>query len=286
MKIELAENLSDYIQSAQLTKMVFAFVSAPKFGNKQLFWWVKCRDFLADAVRASVTKTPFRIYRFNFINKAKSPLDTRRVRLLVSFENYTNNSASIINGSIAVDKKELRENKVVMRMAQTILNHFEEKNGLRRTTIKYIPQDGVPMWYVNGPSIWLRSPALISLFTLLIRSAKLLTPAAADEPVKWLHYISKLDKGTKTKDYPKTLSRSYSAVSSDYSMINQVYQHIDAILSEAAGKRGFAKAYTRNTSRTIFHYNAGVVTFCTMLTRRADNEIYRCKDNGVKALFA
>lgn len=138
----------------QKSGMRFAFISAPKDGNMQSTPWVKCRDYLHDAFRAFIHKDACGIYGFSYNAKTDPPIDTRRTRMLVKDDSLSDTciKKNVLNGV-------------------KIINIYEEIAGLKTKTRRYQVSPGI--WVINGPNLWLRSPALTSMFTFLLRLGEL-----------------------------------------------------------------------------------------------------------------
>lgn len=142
----------------QKTGMVFAFVTSPKEGSKACHEWVKCRDYLHDAVRVQLTGKPMKVYGFEFSVKKNPPVDLTKMRMLVSKNNMTSKS-------LGTFRKQ-------MKAALALVNHFEKQarvslSKMQEVETKDSGKAGIFMF--TGSRMWLSSPCLVSMYTFLIR---------------------------------------------------------------------------------------------------------------------
>lgn len=142
----------------QQTGMLFAFISSPENGSKVCHEWVKCRDFLHDAVRSQITEIPCSIYGFTFDSKKNPTIDMKKMRMLISKE-------VIKEDDIAGFKKK-------MESGLALVNHFEKYAKVSLSKLEEIDSKGSNKKVVYsfvGPQMWMTSPFLISMYTFLIR---------------------------------------------------------------------------------------------------------------------
>jgi hypothetical protein len=147
------------IEAYQQTEFKFSFAGPPDKDKifKQCHIWTKCRDFLPDAVRATIINKTFSIYGFNFNPNSNPMLDLNTMRMLV----YKSDLKS-------VDKIEF-ENKMFFGL--NLLNHYEEIMKIDFSVLYSAKKDYYdrPVYLFVGDGEWMRSPFLISLYTFLIR---------------------------------------------------------------------------------------------------------------------
>lgn len=145
----------------QQTGFHFAFVTAPKNGNKQACKMVKCRDFLHDAVRAAHQGNSCSIFGFAYNAKSDPPIDLRRMRMLVQKPDLAKGSEKEFEEKMKAGLKMLNHYE---RMAKVSLSKLfkvkaKDKNGkTKRETYLFV-----------GPVFWMKSPFLTSMYTFLIR---------------------------------------------------------------------------------------------------------------------
>jgi hypothetical protein len=143
----------------QQTGMMFAFVGPPKDGLKVCHPWVKCRDFLHDAVRSQITGKPCAIYGFNFKPASNPPIDLKRMRMLVTKGSFrSEDEMTIFKAKIAA--------------ALVLINHFERQAKSSLSMVQEVDATGSGkrlVFMFTGPGMWVKSPFLISMYTFLIR---------------------------------------------------------------------------------------------------------------------
>jgi hypothetical protein len=148
VKLKKYPNNIRYSEIFQSISLLFAFVNKKENIYSQIFFPVKCRDFLGDCIWSKATGLPAQIYSFSFDNN-KTPLDTNYLRMSLTFptievlDNFKNNFSSL-------NKKEATVNPVITRT-----NYFETDDPL--TLI--IEAD--PIWQSN---VW-----KISLYTYYLK---------------------------------------------------------------------------------------------------------------------
>lgn len=155
-----SQNLSEIYQQ---TGVLFSFVSSSKDGASQCHEWVKCRDFLHDAVRYSIPIDPTlfcNIYGFNFDPSYNPLVDMKKMRMLVT-------KAQTVDKTVVDFKRK-------MKSAVRLLNHYETMAGVGKTRIKAVkPDDGNShhrsIFLFTGPVMWMSSPYLVSMYSFLIR---------------------------------------------------------------------------------------------------------------------
>jgi hypothetical protein len=136
----------------QTSGVQFSFITTPANGNKQCHPWVKCRDFLHDAIRAYITKEAVEVYNFEYDRKINPPIDLRRTRLIVK------------------DTKNKKNDFIAhMFRALHIINIYENIAGTTTSNITFHDSEDGTICYFNGPGIWMKACALISMYTFLIR---------------------------------------------------------------------------------------------------------------------
>lgn len=147
----------------QQVAMRFAFCSVKrekgKLSVKQLHPFVLCRDFLSDALWATVSRKYVSIYRFEF-DGAEKQIDLHEMHMLVRFT-----------------KAQAFHN------ALRILNYYEQRiPSWKKTRMVILPKkhkDQSVALFI-GSKRWLSSFPILSLFTLLVRSGA--SESALEEP--------------------------------------------------------------------------------------------------------
>lgn len=142
----------------QQTGMIFSFVSSPENGSQMCHEWVKCRDFLHDAVLAQLTNSPCSVYGFTFNPDLNPKVDMKRMRMIVSKD-----------GLKALDVDNFRTK---MQSGLKLLNHFEKYARVSLSKLQELNPKGSnkeSVFLFIGPHMWMTSPFLISMYSFLIR---------------------------------------------------------------------------------------------------------------------
>ena len=134
--------------------MEFAFVSEDFQQIHQLVW---CKDFLQDAIWGHLNQKKVSIYGFTYDPETMPPLFMDKTRLLITNWKDQNFNHKLLNNCLP------------------FLNAFEKKLKMQRTIVfkcQKTPtrygKSGV--WMLEGSKRWMKSPPMISLYTLLIRA--------------------------------------------------------------------------------------------------------------------
>ena len=156
VKVELWQGNEHLNEIYQLIGVKYAFLTSKEEGNKQCHPWIKCRDFLHDALRAHVAKKKEGIFGFRYESGVNPPLDLEKMRLLVKRDANK-------------DEKNISENtKEIMDCALAILNCVEKYTNVKPLT-KLYETNQKDIYLFEGAKDWMESTFMISLYTLLIR---------------------------------------------------------------------------------------------------------------------
>lgn len=234
-KLELNFKAGAFSEIYQQTGMKFAFLSAPKDGNKQCHKFVLCRDFLNDAVKYTITKKEVAVYGFKY-NKDNPPVDLTKMRMLVT------------------KTSEDKELPAKMLTSLKLLHIFETRMGLVKSSLFKVKGDQ-PVWLFVGSGTWVKSPFLVSLYTFLIRLGDKL---AFLEDVTSENVMEKL-KVIKEK-----------CEDNDAGYLNSFLDKIDMILagykSLLLGTSRFDKIYSAELPIVSFHNGSGIKSLCDAST--------------------
>lgn len=185
LKVEWLPTTGSLSEIYQSTQMQFAFLSSPKDGSKQCHPFVLCRDFLHDAARCVLQKNSCQIYGFRYAHGENPPVDMKKMRMMVTKKNM----------------KKVDENTFLERMKHglKIVQHYETIADWTKSKLVRIKDDKYPnVWLFVGPSGWMKSPFLISMYTFLIRLGDKYETISkfntTEELVQKLEEISKLKK--------------------------------------------------------------------------------------------
>ncbi len=224
------KNLSEIYQTSKIT---FAFLSAPRDGNKQCHQFVKCRDFLQDALRTSLTGVASKIYGFEFDVKKNPPIDNRKTRM-------------IIRSNMADKEFE----KVILK-AEKLLHHYEHMAGVVSTSISKNGKD----YILCSSNFWMFSPVLISLYTLLIRLGEYDLNFTKFDNVSLLKAYDTLAKSTKTDN-------EVSYVRSVKAYIHKIVINSHYVFTTLR-KNNYDDIYFKDATIHTFHNDSGIVALCT-----------------------
>jgi len=130
----------------------FCFVSAPDTDRRQVTRFVSCRNCLHDYISMSIGVKPGGF-------TANAPIDLEKLRMLVQ---------------IGLDEEpkhqDIESYKERVFSAKRAINLIESKLGWESSTITTVVHEYFkPVWLITGPSNWMKSPAMLSLFTLVVR---------------------------------------------------------------------------------------------------------------------
>jgi len=225
------DHLAEIYGSPQMT---FSFLSAPKEGNKQCCLPVRCRDFLQDAIRATLTKKPASIYGFKFDYEKNPKLDILRTRMLIN---------------IPKERTVLKTADKIIEDGLKLIHYYENLAGIvTKTTVKSNEEGYV----VVGSNFWMFSPAVISLYTLLFRLGEYDLKFETDKDDLVKAYESLVNKKETYSDYAIEYLREVYKVLEDF--VRYYKLSID-------GKK-FDNIYYEDIPIRSFHGNSGIVSFC------------------------
>lgn len=140
------------LEQAISTGMEFSFISKD---NKQCIPFVFCRDFLQDAVHGYINKRKVEIYEFKY-----------------DYENHPSICLERAKIAIANQSDDYLDFKIPNIL--DFIHQIEQNIGLSKTIIKKCinpPQKYIRsgVWILNGSPRWMKSPPMLSLYTLMIR---------------------------------------------------------------------------------------------------------------------
>lgn len=250
------QNLSEIYQSVEIK-----FALAGEDGDivKQSHPWVKCRDFLHDALRSQITGTESYIYGFKFNPKIPSfpKISLNKTLLMVSQQTID-------------DVKVFREN---LSRALPFIHYYENLAGVANSTLKKIPltfckdkQDFKHVWLFEGSLFWIAAPYMISMLTLLLRlGGKLPKVTAVDDPEKI--YKTIVDKYE--TEWEKLVKEAKSFVKDNdivylqtcYNKLSNVVKLKDKLLS-VHGTDELSKMYDSTIDIGSFHNLSGIFNAC------------------------
>ena len=223
----------------QQTGLIFSFVTAPKNGLAQCHPWVKCRDYLHDAVRTTITGIPSHIYGFKF-DKTNPLVDLRRMRMLVSKHNMEG-------------PEEITQFKNKMKAGLVLLNHFEKVAKVGLSAVKDVEHEGSGKNHVvmfTGSLMWVRSPQLVSMYTFLIRLGdKELSFTSSADLTKQLGELADSGKADNDVTYLK----------SSWNKLHEVVKNRKTLFPMQDGVHDI---YYMEHNINSFHNQGGILSLC------------------------
>lgn len=235
VKVQMYSN-KHYAEEYQVTGFHYAFVSSPKDGNRMCHWWVKCRDFLQDALRNQLTGRNDQIYGFAYRPKDDPPVDTETTRIMVK---------RIPKPASETLRKEFDE---MMISGLKLINFYEKKYSFKPlSTITRVDHDDYPYLFV-GPGVWSQGSVMISIYTFLIRLGYF-KPAFTDEKSLMAAYDKIIGNGQQTNDtrYLRTVYKNL-----DPALVN-IEKHLFV-------QKGKTKILFHDSNMSSFHHHSGIVS--------------------------
>lgn len=237
----------------QPTGFHYAMVSSPKEGRKQCHTWIKCRDFLQDALRNALTGRADQIYSFKYDPKVDPKVDFRRTRVVVKRIPHPDNDAK---------RQEFTE---MMKSGLDLVNHFEDYAGWTPKSKLYRVKgdDKQYSFLFLGPGEWTQSAVGISMYTLLIRLGFFKISFKGEEDLK--------------KKFEEIMSKHSS---NDIGYLRTTYKHFykvldnyDLVKFQQDGKK---KILFEDDNINGFHHHSGIVSLCQFRTpNRELNEKFK-----------
>jgi hypothetical protein len=229
----------------QKTGMVFSFVSSAAEGLKQCHTWVKCRDFLHDAVRVQITDKQCSIYGFRFSKGVNPPIDLAKMRMLVS------------KNALKDSKEDLITFNLQIKSGLKIIRCFEKVAGVKPSVLKTINTDGSSykaIYMFIGDGMWMKSPFMVSLYTFLIRLGD-----------KMLIFETEEELFESLKALAKTSVPGGNGTDNDLTYLPDCYKHLFTIARKhkelfPVDKNGMHDIYTKDIEIGSFHNNSGILS--------------------------
>lgn len=231
-------NLSEIYQSFN---MKFAFANETEKEIIQCHQWVKCRDFLHDAVRTMLTGNKSSIYGFSFEKGVNPDIAMDSIKMLVSKQD-------IKSGLLF---------RPLLNRSLKLINHFENMAGEELSTIRKVQGDTKGgykhVWLVSGPKFWLSTPYLISLYTFLLR--------LGDKKFKFN------DGNSLRKAFEKHCSKDDGNGGNDTKYLKKVWDKLERVITAhdqiaELRKDGFSRLYFEKSGINSFHDRSGIVSTC------------------------
>jgi len=230
-------NLNEIYQEID---MKFSFVNEIDGKLHQCHQWVKCRDFLHDAVRTTITGKKSSIYGFTFDIGENPLVDLENMNILVAYK----------------DAKFWPLVRAQLSRGLRLINQIEANVGEELSVITKVQANKGSyynhVWVIKGPKMWMSSPFLVSLYTFLIRlgAQKFKVGKCLEETIK------NIDK--------------YKVTAKECHDINYLNDTLKYIVSTVKCRKSFSfynpdgisDTYYRALDINNFHNRAGIVSLC------------------------
>ena len=244
-KIEVQWFQSKYSLSeiSQGSGFLFSFLSAPRDGNKQTHQYIKCRDFLHDAIRSHITGKPCPVYGFIYTKGTDPPIDMRRTRLLVT--------------KAGSSEKKYKETMQEIKCGLKIVNYFENIMEIKPSKLYKVSNSDKPTWIFNGSGVWMKAPALISLYTFLIRLGyqKIDIDTYQD-------FIEKVaEKERKNNVYSNRDPKYLKTIGDKLITVAENYKELFCLKQGKAGQ-SYDPIYTEDIKIHVYHDYSGILSLC------------------------
>ena len=260
-----SQPLSEIYQSVE---MKFSMAGEDKDGNVlQCHPWVKCRDFLHDAIRSQVTGVASSIYGFRFDPSQDifPEISIGKTMLLVSQQTIK-------------DVKKYREH---LSRALKFINYYENLAGVANATLKKVPMkycEGLTsykhVWLFEGDTFWISAPYMISMLTMLLRlGAKLPKKTVVDAPEEvYKNIIEKHESMWKeSKENGKTPKKDNDIVymQTCYDKLSKLVT-LKGELAKIHGEGVLSAMYDPKVGIGDFHNTTGILSACKGITWNND----------------
>jgi hypothetical protein len=232
----------------------FSFAHFDKDQNLvQCHPWVKCKDFLHDAVRTQLSNISTYIYNFKFENGENPPIDLTKTVMLVA------NS----NGAADTDTE--------LKNSLSLLEYFEKVAKVKRSRMEEVSTSGQKkfkrVFLLVSSKMWLTSPILVSMYSFLIRLGatsgfsvtKECTRTEIEKQLASLQTNNKL---------PNECQKDIKYLNSVWDKLYKTIQHRKTLFDK---KGSFHNLYFKEISIYEFHDKSGIVSLCKLIT--PDNEL-------------
>jgi len=248
-KVQWFKNPQPLNEIYQQTGIVYAFASLQDKGLTQCHEWVKCRDFLPDAVRSQITGKECTVYGFTFDTKNNPNISLDKIKMLVS-------KGKLKETDIPGFRKKIKS-------GLKLLNHFEDIAEVSKTKVVRVDASGQKkykaVFLFSGPPMWLSSPFLVSMFTFLIRLGdKELEFTDNTELKKEFKYIVDKQKKGKLNDNDACYLKN------SWDKLKLIIENRSKLFPD---KDNVHDVYWKNYSIGEFHNRAGLnslTRYCTM----------------------
>ena len=226
-------------------------------GYEQLNQLVWCKDFMQDLIWSYVNNQVIDIYGFHYDPRNSASPSIKRLKLLVTNYKDANFGDKIKNNVLPL----LHSVEDRLKMSKTIL----EKCKTAPATYK---KAGV--WILDSSKRWLKSPPMLSFFTLLVRIGLVHNSTDSLEET-----LKKIEEG-KIQSYYDAKNRDKEMISKATSGIKDILKYSDRKIFPSKIQLNYSSKYIDNVSDGSFskmtvyniHDRCGLVGFSRGTTRQ------------------
>jgi hypothetical protein len=226
-------------------------------GYEQLNQLVWCKDFMQDLIWSYVNNQVIDIYGFHYDPKFAASPSLRRLKLLVTNYKDAEFGHKVKNNVLPL----LHSVENRLKMSKTILEKC-------KTTPATYKKAGV--WILDSSKRWLKSPPMLSFYTLLVRIGLVHNPKDTLEQT-----LEKIQTG-KLQSYYDTHNRDKEMISKALPGIKDILKYSDRKIFPSKIQLNYPSKYVDGTSSTCFskmtiyniHDRCGLVGFSSGTTRQ------------------
>ena len=242
-----------YCEEYQVTGFHYAFMSA---NNEMCHHWIKCRDFLQDALRNQLTGRSDAIYSFTWKPGKDPKIETKRTLMLVK---------RVPDPKSDKERKDFDE---MMKSALKLVNHYEKAHKLTpRSKIVKVSMGSQYPYLFTGPGIWSQGAIMIAIYTFLIRVGHFKLKFTDEESLVKA-YEGIINGKTQTND-----TRYLRIV---YKNLHKAIEHRKDHLFKKPGWKKGDKVLFHNSPMNSFHHHSGIVSLSQFNTpEKGLNEKFR-----------
>lgn len=223
--------------------MEYALVSANYEQIHQLIW---CKDFLQDCLYSYLNKKHIEVYGFKYNPKKDFPVYLQKTRIIVANWQDQEFKSKLLNNCLP------------------FLHQIEEKLKMKKTEIfqcsKVPPlyrKSGI--WLIEGSRRWMRSPPMLSMYSLLIRIGMMHNPKNT-----YRKTIEGISKG-KIPPYYDQQSRDKGVLHRAIAGIDEIIKYGDAQIFHRNLKSNYSDEKLKKQGKELcvytIHDQGGIVAF-------------------------
>jgi len=230
----------------QQVNVQFAFLTSPKDGDMQCHDFIKCRDFLHDAVKAQLNKNKWTIYGFTYEYGKNPPVCMEAMNMLIRMP----------GGKSA--EKAFRK---FIKRSKKLLYHYEDMMKIERSkVVDDHDKSGNPVAIFKGDPIWMSSPFLVSAYTYLIRMG--------DKDLKFENNTELI------KAYQEEIKEREKASKMDNDMhyLKDIWNKLDIVLKNTDKLFSLDKNdidpifFDKGVQNQTFHDRCGIQSLCKFIS--------------------